>query len=114
MNCRRVHHRKEPYDIFIGRPSKWSNPFSNKLNSNARYKTKSRKESVEKHKEWLINGDGQYLLKDLHELKGKILGCWCDNGSGSTKNKTCHGDIIVKLVNDLDKPKIIGLDDFFK
>lgn len=95
--CRRVHHKKEPYDVFIGRPSKWGSPFSHKPNSRAKYISKSRKESIESHKEWLLNGEGKYLLNDLHELKGKTLGCWCD------KNKSCHGDILVKLVNNLDK-----------
>ena len=60
--------------------------------------------TIEKHKEWLLHGDGQYLLKDLHELKGKTLGCWCNT------NQTCHGDILVQLVNDLDKPT---LNEFF-
>jgi len=31
-------------------------------------------------------------LKDcLHELEGKILGCWC-------KPLACHGDVLVRLV----------------
>ena len=31
---------------------------------------------------------------DLEELEGKTLGCWC-------KPKTCHGDVLVELVNDM-------------
>jgi hypothetical protein len=102
--CRRVHHKKDTYDVFIARPSKWGSPFSYKKNSTAPYKVSNRKESIEKHKEWLLNGDGQYLLKDLHELKGKVLGCWCN------ENQSCHGDILVKLVNDLDKEPKVGLE----
>ena len=30
----------------------------------------------------------------LGELRGKILGCWC-------KPKPCHGDILVKLVEEV-------------
>lgn len=103
--CKRVHHKKEHYDVFIARPSKWGSPFSYKKKSTASYKVKTRKESVEAHKDWLLNGEGQYLLKDLHELRGKVLGCWCDGPIGS-----CHGDILVKLVNDLDKEPKIGLE----
>lgn len=103
--CRRVHHKKEDFDVFIGRPSKWGSPFSYKKNSTAPYKVANRKEAVEKHKEWLLNGEGRYLLEDLHELKGKVLGCWCDGPIGS-----CHGDILVKLVNDLDKEPKVGLE----
>lgn len=98
MKCKRVHHKKEHYDVFIARPSKWGSPFSYKKNSTSPYKVKTRKESVEAHKDWLLNGEGQYLLKDLHELEGKTLGCWCDGPIGS-----CHGDILVKLVNNLDR-----------
>lgn len=105
LKCRRVHHKKEAYDVFIARPSKWGSPFSNKPNSTAPFKVKTRTEAVEMHKEWLLNGEGRYLLNDLHELKGKILGCWCN------PNQKCHGDILVKLVNDLDRK---GLEEVFK
>jgi len=97
MKCKRVHHKKEPFDILVSRPSKWGSPFSYKENTLAIYKVKTRKESIEAHKDWLLNGEGQYLLEDLHELKGKILGCWCN------PNQSCHADILVRLVNNLDK-----------
>ena len=100
--CKRVHHKKEEFDIFIARPSKWGSPFTYKERSTAPFKVSTRQESIDAHKEWLVNGEGQYLLKDLHELKGKTLGCWCNPG------QTCHGDILVKLVNDLDRK---GLED---
>ena len=99
--CRRVHHKKEDFDVFVARPSKWGSPFTYKKNSTAPYKVKTRKESIDSHKEWLLHGEGKYLLDDLHELKGKVLGCWCNTNQG------CHADILVKLVNDLDK---IGLE----
>lgn len=95
MKCKRVHHRKEDYDILICRPSKWGNPFSSKQNSTAKYKVPTRGESIERYREWILRGEGKYLLDDLHELEGKILGCWCDN------NQPCHGDILVELVNQL-------------
>jgi hypothetical protein len=31
-------------------------------------------------------------MNDLHELKDKVLGCWC------RPKKTCHGDILEKWV----------------
>jgi len=101
MSCRRVNHKKENYDIFVARPSKWGSPFSYKKNSKAIFIVDSRKESIDMHKEWLLNGDGKYLLDDLNELKGKVLGCWCNN------NQRCHADILVELVNKLDK---VGLE----
>lgn len=89
-----VHCKKEEYDVYIGRPSKWGNPFSHKENTKAKYLVSSREEAVDAYEDWILNGEGQYLLEDLHELKGKTLGCWC-------KPKECHGDILVKLVKEI-------------
>lgn len=86
-----VHFKKEPYDIYIGRGSKWGNPFTHKQETQAKYIVASRKEAVEKYEEWLKQQP--HLLKVLPELKGKILGCWC-------KPKACHGDVLLRLAND--------------
>jgi len=92
-----VHCKKELYDIYIGRGknSKWGNPYSHKDDTLAEFKTNTRSEAIKKYKEWIVYGEGQYLLKDLHELRDKILGCWC-------KPKACHGDILKELVQDDD------------
>jgi len=45
---------------------------------------------IKKYRKWITQGEGKHLLKDLHELKGKRLGCWC-------KPLPCHGDILVGL-----------------
>lgn len=87
-----VHCKKDDFDILIDRTSKWGNPYSHKENTLAKYKVSSRKESIEKYREWIAKGEGRYLLKDLHELKDKTLGCWC-------KPSGCHGDILVDLIN---------------
>lgn len=87
-----VHSKKEPYDVYIGRPSKWGNPFSHKEGTTAKYKVASRREAIEAYREWITKGEGKHLLADLHELKGKTLGCWC-------KPKRCHGDILLELAN---------------
>jgi hypothetical protein len=102
MKCRVVHLNKEPYDILIDRRSKWGCPFTYKKGKTlAKYVVGSRKEAIEAYREWITNGEGKYLLNDLHELKGKILGCWCKDENG--KGKSCHGDVLVELVNNLDR-----------
>lgn len=92
MKTKVVHCKKEDYDIYIGRPSKWGNPFTH-LNktTKAKFKVKTREEAIKKYEEWILNQPE--LLKDLHELKGKTLGCWC-------KPKSCHGDILVELIEN--------------
>ena len=77
-----VHCKKEPYDIYIGRPSKWGNPFQIG-------KDGTREEVIEKFRNWIIAQPN--LLKDLYEINGKTLGCWC-------KQKRCHGDVLVELI----------------
>lgn len=75
---------KEPSDIYIGRRSKWGNPF-------IIGKDGTREEVIEKYKNYILNKPE--LLKDLPELKGKVLGCFC-------KPKDCHGDILVELIEE--------------
>lgn len=88
-----VHCKKLPYTVYIGRPSKWGNPFSH-LPGAGEYKVNTREEAIQAYREWITTGEGQYLLKDLHELKGEVLGCWC-------KPKACHGDVLEELVNNI-------------
>jgi capsid portal protein len=92
-----VHCKKEKYDVYIGRPSKWGNPFTHKQDGKtlAKYVVEDRDAAVNAYKEWITNGEGKHLLDDLHELKGgKILGCWC-------KPQACHGDVLLELLNKL-------------
>ena len=88
-----VHFKKEKYDVYIGRPSCWGNPFSHKEGTLAEFKTGSRKEAVDKFEQYLISNKG--LMKDLPSLKGKVLGCWC-------KPSLCHGDILAKYADMVD------------
>jgi len=87
-----VHCKKGPYDVYIGRPSKWGNPFL--VNTHG-----DRKEVIEKYEEWLLgirsapNSQRRPILSEAKvELKDKILGCWCSP-------KPCHGDILKKFVD---------------
>lgn len=87
-----VHCKKEPHDVYIGRPSKWGNPYSHREGTTAEFKVDTRDEAIDAYESWLTEGKGKHLLNDLHELDGKVLGCWC-------KPKKCHGDVLVKLIN---------------
>jgi hypothetical protein len=90
-----VHCKKEPYDVYCGRPSKWGNPFTHlDKSTRAEFKVATREEAVEAYRDWILNGDGQHLLADLHELKDKTIACWC-------KPLSCHCDILAELVQNL-------------
>ena len=84
MKTQVVHLKKEPYDILISRPSKWGNPF-------VIGKDGTRKEVIEKYEKWIRNQPE--LMNAIVELDGKVLGCWC-------KPQSCHGDVLVKLLDE--------------
>ena len=77
VNCKTTKH-----DVYIGRPSKWGNPFSIG-------KDGTRSEVIEKYKRWIR--EQPELMEALSELEGKTLGCWC-------KPLKCHGDVLVELL----------------
>jgi len=78
-----VHCKKEKYDMYIGRPSKWGNPFNIGRDG-------SREEVIRKYEKYLLSN--KKLMNDIHELRGKILGCWC-------APLACHGDVLIKYAN---------------
>lgn len=84
-----VHCKKHSYDIYIGRPSKWGNPFTIG-------KDGTREQVIEKYRIWITEGTGKKLLSSLPELRGKVLGCWCHP-------LPCHGDILIELENTHDR-----------
>lgn len=84
--CRKVVHcKKSKYDIYIGRPSKWGNPFSIGRDG-------SREDVIRKYREWFIEQDN--LLEALPELFGKVIACWC-------APHACHGDVLVEFADKL-------------
>ncbi len=74
--------RKGEYEVYIGRPSKWGNPF-------VVGRATTRAEVIEEYREW-IKGQPE-LMAALPELDGKLLVCWC-------KPAACHGDVLVELL----------------
>lgn len=80
-----VHCKREKYDVYIGRPSKWGNPF-------VIGKDGTRKEVIKKYELWVRQQ--HHLMESIHELKDKTLGCWCHP-------KACHGDVLAKLVSEV-------------
>lgn len=80
-----VHCKRERFDVYIGRPSVWGNPYVIGRDG-------SRAEVLRKYTAWIKRQND--LLKRLRELRGKVLGCWC-------KPETCHGDVLAALADGL-------------
>ena len=76
------------YDVYIGRPSKWGNPFRLADYGNDRHLV------VRMFEQWLRRPAQQSLIEAaVKELDGKRLGCYC-------RPAQCHGDIWVKLIEE--------------
>ena len=73
-----VHCKREACDVYIGRPSKWGNPFP-------LVKESDRARIIAQYRTWLLKQPS--LLAALGELKNKTLGCWC-------APRPCHGDVL--------------------
>jgi len=101
-----VHFKKHIHDVYIGRPSKWSNPYTHKDidKTQAKFQVSSRKEAIEAYERHLKDSE---LIKDIEELRGKVLGCWCCNkpADGSEKTFLCHGQVLAKYLNSELKNK---------
>jgi len=87
-NNMKVLNKKNSIDgVYIGRPSKFGNPFEIG-------KDGDREEVIRKYKEWILNQPE--LVEDAkRELKGKDLVCWC-------APLACHGDILLEIANKGD------------
>lgn len=80
-NGRVVHCKTELFDVYIGRPSAWGNPFIIGRDG-------TRGQVIAKYRTWLQ--EHPELMARLSELQGKTLGCHCHP-------KPCHGDVLLEL-----------------
>lgn len=67
--------------VYVGRPSKWGNPF--RIGKDG-----TREEVIAKYREWVQRQPA--LMDSLHELRGMRLGCYCFP-------LDCHADVLAEL-----------------
>ena len=81
-----VNKRVEPFDVYIGRGSKWGNPFVMRNEAD-------RARVIEAYRKflWQEIKAGRISKDELLALDGKRLGCFC-------APKPCHGDVIVAAI----------------
>ncbi len=86
MKTKVVNLLKEEYDVYIGRPSIFGNPYHLKDEL-------EREKIVEAYKIYFydrLQRDEEFK-REVLKLKGRVLGCYC-------KPKKCHGDVIVEYL----------------
>jgi len=82
-----VNKYRDKYDVYIGRPSIYGNPFS--------VKEYGREGCIEKYREYFykrIKEDVKFK-EEVLKLKDKVLGCFC-------KPLACHGDVIKEYLDN--------------
>ena len=79
-----AHCKRAPFDVYIGRPSKWGNPFVIGRDGN-------REQVIEKYRAYVL-ATPALLAAVKPELKGKVPGCWC-------APQSCHGDVLAELAD---------------
>lgn len=94
--------------IYVGRPTKWGNPFflvKSKsgqkhmgqelyyLGGGAPYHTKTKLAASQMAVDYFFEYICRRVDLDLSELRGKDLACWC------REDQPCHADILLKLAN---------------
>jgi len=88
MNMSVVNKYRDKYDVYIGRPSVFGNPYSVHEFGRDKAITMYEKHFLEKI------GQDETFRKEVMTLKDKTLGCFC-------KPKSCHGDIIIKYLETI-------------
>ena len=71
--------------VYIGRPSKWGNPF--KID-----KDHSREQVINEFRKMVL-ADPKFVDEIRNELAGKDLVCFCHP-------KACHGDVLLEIANN--------------
>jgi hypothetical protein len=83
-----VNRRTAPFTVYIGRPSRWGNPFRWAPDTPAPWRVADRAAAVAAYRAWIVRQPA--LLAQLPVLRGQTLGCWC-------KPAACHGDVLAAL-----------------
>ena|SRR3990167_2293703 len=81
------HHHNAPADaVYVGRPTKWGNPFVIGRDGN-------REQVIEKYREWIYQPEQAHLREDAkRELRGRDTICWCVPAA-------CHSPVLMEIAN---------------
>ena len=105
--------RKPAGVVYVGRPSRWGNPFRvvperdvkrayplgwsfnvSLTSCIASGVFASPEAAVDMYRWWMTHSPEARKLRDaLHELRGKDLACWCP------LDKPCHADVLLEIAN---------------
>lgn len=90
--------RMPPNTVYVGRPTKWGNPFRlGQPGPDDCMVCANRQEAVDNYRSELLLFDGGFLgiIEEdvVDELRGKNLACWCP------LDQPCHADVLLEIAN---------------
>jgi hypothetical protein len=104
------HHKNAPKGaIYVGRPTKWGNPFTHDPKVYMAYANSktpmtlcnSREEAVTSYRN-MVMSNKKFLDEIRAELRDKDLVCWCHPAA-------CHAEVLMEIANeDVDAPTEAG------
>lgn len=73
--------------VYVGRGSKWGNPFT--------VEQYGREKAVQMYRDYIghPNSPLEFEPHEIEELRGKNLACWC------REDQLCHADVLLGLAN---------------
>lgn len=80
--------RMPPNTVYVGRPTKWGNPWKPGKDGSAAHCVAEYRLFTERPARRLSG-----WFEGLHELRGKNLACWC------ALDAPCHADVLLELSN---------------
>lgn len=94
-----VHRNKAKFDLYVGRPGKWGNPYLIGTDG-------TREEVIRKYIKWLRASPK--LVAELPTLRGQVLACWC-------APLDCHAHVLALVANSSDPSRSLdALDGLFR
>ncbi len=96
VQVRRTKGYRKPADvIYVGRPSKWGNPYSVKHYGEEAVEMFERELTAAIERPYTEPHCIQFriMAESIEELRGKDLACWCRS------TEVCHADVLLQLAN---------------
>jgi hypothetical protein len=103
--------RMPPGTVYVGRPSKWGNPWrAGQVRGDGTWPPLTAAQAAARYERWLASRSSQpehgvdraVILRDLAELRGKNLACWCP------ADEPCHADVLLAMAAALPASPVAG------
>jgi len=94
------HCKRDRCDVYIGRGSRWGNPFVFPgMARRSKYEVIEVEDPLTAYEQHVRSTPD--LVAALPQLAGKVLGCWCVQLDEPDEPERCHGHVLQRLVREV-------------